>query len=379
VATEHAHHARVLHAPSPYHIVPTRYSAAVRIVHFLNHTRRANGHVEIAVDLACAQASQGHEVAIVSGPGDFDRCLQDNGVIFEEIPGTQFTWRALTMAHSLSSFARRFRTDIVNAHMVSSALIARAVQPMARYRLVTTIHNSFDDQARLMRVGERVIAVSDAVKRDMAAKGIPAHKLRTVRNRTIGGKRRTFEPTSQRDLAHPSIATVCGLHSRKGVADLIDAFSSTAREFPQAHLYIVGNGPQAAELRARADATSCREHIHWLGYQRDPREVLASTDIFVLASHSDPCPLVISEARQMGCAIVATDVDGIPELLSFGEKGLLVPPRDPAALSTALSTLLRDTTLRDHYAAAARANLEECRIEEMSRETTAVYRELLPV
>jgi glycosyltransferase involved in cell wall biosynthesis len=349
----------------------------VRIIHFLNHTRQANGHVEIAVDLACAQAQHGHEVAIVSGPGNFDACLRDNGVIFHEIPGTECRLRALTMAYTLGSFARRFRADIVNAHMVSAALIARTVQATSRYRLVTTIHNSFDQQARWMRVGERVIAVSDAVNRDMAARGVPAHKLRTVRNRTIGGKRRPFQPVTRHDLAHPSITTVCGLHPRKGVADLIDAFSTAAREFPDAHLYIVGDGPHAAELRTRADATHCRDRIHWLGYQRDPREVLAASDIFVLASHADPCPLVISEARQMGCAIIATNVDGIPELLSFGEKGLLVPARDPAALSSALCRMLGDANLREHYAAAASMQLEECHIEQMSRETTAVYSELL--
>jgi glycosyltransferase involved in cell wall biosynthesis len=349
----------------------------VRIVHFLNHTRRANGHVEIAVDLACEQAAQGHEVALVSGPGDFDQCLRENGVTFFEIPNVEGKRGLLSMAISLTRFTRKFRTDVVNAHMVKAALIARTVQLQSQFHLVTTVHNSFDKQSTLMRVGDRVIAVSDAVKEEMITKGVPARKLRTVRNGTINGKRRPRAPSRLRELKHPNITTVCGLHPRKGVSELIDAFTIVAESFPTAHLYVVGDGPQRAELQAKASKTRISENIHLLGYEKDPREILASSDIFVLASHADPCPLVISEARQMGCAIVATNVGGIPELLSFGKIGMLVPQQNPAALAAALSSLLNDRTLREHYASEARSNLAECFVERMASETTAVYSELV--
>lgn len=349
----------------------------MRIVHFLNHTRRANGHVEIAVDLACAQAAQGHQVAVMSGPGDFNECLSANGVTFAEVPRTEGKLGVVSLALSLASFARKFRADIVNAHMVTAAVVARGVKLQGRYRLVTTVHNSFDKQARLMGVGDRVIAVSDAVKQEMITKGIPARKLRTVRNGTIGGKRRPSSPSTTRELARPSISTICGLHPRKGVVDLLDAFAITAAAFPDAHLYIVGSGPQHAELEAKVAAMDCRANIHLLGYMKDPREVLAATDIFALASHADPCPLVICEARQMGCAIVATNVGGIPEMLSFGKKGILVPHRDPSAMAAAFSKLLGDEQLLKSFAAAAQSDLEECWVDQMSSQTTAVYGELL--
>jgi glycosyltransferase involved in cell wall biosynthesis len=349
----------------------------VRIIHFLNHTRKANGHVEIAIDLACAQAAQGHQVAMLSGPGHFDDVLRENGVTRVVIPDTESRYRAFTMAWALTKLARSFRADIVNAHMVSSALVARTVQLQGRFHLVTTIHNSFDKAAVYMRVGERVIAVSDAVKTQMTERGIPAHKLRTVRNCTIGGKRRPPLPAQRRELVHPAITTVCGLHPRKGIVDLLDAFAIATRKVPDAQLYIVGDGPLKGEFQARANASHCRDNIHWVGHQRDPREFLADSDIFVLASHADPCPLVIPEARQMGCAIIATHVDGIPELLSFGKKGMLVPAKNPTALSEALATLLSDEPLRKQYASAAHSDLEECYVEKMSSETIAVYSELL--
>lgn len=349
----------------------------MRIVHFLNHTRRANGHVEIAVDLACAQAAQGHDVAVMSGPGDFVQCLNDNGVTFAEIERTDGKLGALSMATSLARFARTFNADIVNAHMVKAAVVARGVQVRRNYRLVTTVHNSFDRQSRLMAVGDRVIAVSEAVKREMEAKGIPARKLRTVRNGTIGGKRRPTAPATTRELARPCIVTVCGLHPRKGVMDLINAFAIAAEAHPAAHLYVVGTGPQRAEIEQHVGTLHCRDRIHLLGYLKDPREVLAACDVFALASHADPCPLVICEARQMGCAIVATNVGGIPEMLRFGELGMLVPAREPRTLAAALSQMLGDAGLRERFASAARSNLEECQVDQMSRRTIAVYGELL--
>ena len=82
--------------------------------------------------------------------------------------------------------------------------------------------------------------------------------------------------------------------------------------------------------------------------QDDPFPFLLGADIFVLPSHADPAPLVLSEAREAGCAIVATDVDGIPELLEHGKAGILVPVREPATLSEVLCSLVENSaTLRE--------------------------------
>lgn len=347
------------------------------IVHLINHLQRANGHVEHVVDLACEQAAQGHRVCVLAGPGDFSEVLRTHGVELIEIPDAHARTAPLQLGRALLQRARKSQPDIVHAHMVRAALIAKLLQALGRYRLVTTVHNSFDRQSPLMGVGDRVIAVSHAVEVEMAGKGIAPRKLRTVHNRTIGGKRRPAWPVRIDSLEHPSITTVCGLHPRKGVADLLEAFAQAWAEYPQAHLYVVGDGPQANELKARAAAMPCRDHVHWLGYRRDPREVLGSTDIFALATYADTCPMVVSEARQMGCAIVATHVGGIPELVTDGMQGLLVEAGRPDQLAEALTRLLGDPALRDRYSKQARAGLETCTVAEMARRTVEVYRELV--
>jgi glycosyltransferase involved in cell wall biosynthesis len=348
----------------------------MRIVHYLNHSRRANGHVAVAVDLACEQAKS-HETYLVSAPGDFDEYLTAHGVSVVHVDDAEGALRLPLMAARLFGALRRIRPDVVNAHMVAAALAARSLRPWFRYKIVTTVHNSFDRQARLMAVGDRVIAVSDAVKEELVQGGIPASKVATVTNGTIGGGRRPLHPKSAMALHNPAVVTICGLHERKGVNYLIDAFDMARRACPEAHLYIVGEGPDRGALEAQARNSSSADNIHFLGYMDDPREVLASADIFALASLRDPFPLVLLEARQMGNAIVASAVDGIPQALAQGEYGLLVPPADAAGLAEALIRLLTDPDLRASLSIATRRDIEELHVDRMSTRTLQVYEDAL--
>jgi glycosyltransferase involved in cell wall biosynthesis len=350
----------------------------MKIVHFLNHTLRANGHVCVAVDLACEQALQGHEVHLASDESDYEATFAKNGVTFHRIDASgPRPVQLLRMWLGLIAVSRRVRPDVVNAHMVAAAVAARLAKPFAKFRLVTTVHNSFDPQSNLMGLGDRVIAVSEAVKNEMAAKGVPAQKIDVVLNGTIGGVRRPSVPVQKLELQHPSITTVAGLHPRKGIGDLLQAFALVSQRHPHAHLYLVGEGPCQAQYEAQTNALPCRANVHFLGFMEDPRAALAATDIFVLASHAEPYALVLSEARQMGCAMIGTRVGGTPEALGFGEKGVLVPPQDPAALAEAIAALLDDETRRLSLANAAMSDLDDFTVRSMSRRTVEVYRKAL--
>jgi glycosyltransferase involved in cell wall biosynthesis len=169
------------------------------------------------------------------------------------------------------------------------------------------------------------------------------------------------------------------MFQRKGIAELIEAFAQIAREFPEAHLYLVGEGPDRSKFEAQAQKTSVANRIHFEGFQSEPQRYLLATDIFVLASHRDPSPLVIPEAREAGCAIVATNVDGIPEALDGGRAGLLVPPSDSSALASALEKLLNNRDVLHQWKNQAKQNLEWLKVKRVSEETLAVYRELVAI
>jgi len=345
----------------------------LRVLHLLNHTRRMNGHVYAALDLACAQTELGHQVTIGSGGGDFDAFLAANNVGTIFIDHARRSATLLKALLDLRKFVRNTRPDIVHAHMMTSALLAWPVCKAARIPLVTTVHNEFQKSSILMGLGTRVIAVSAAVGRSMEKRGISRARLDVVLNGTIGSARfkgRNWTPLS---LESPAVLFVGGQHPRKGLPDLFAAFDIVHRRNPATRLYVVGGGPFLQTYIEMVRLLDCGAAVTFLGAQDDPYPWMAGADIFVLPSHADPAPLVLSEAREAGCAIVATDVDGIPELLEHGRAGILVPARDPTKLSDAISSLIENPEELARWKQRSQENVGYLRIERVVRETLGVY------
>jgi glycosyltransferase involved in cell wall biosynthesis len=203
---------------------------------------------------------------------------------------------------------------------------------------VTTVHNSFDRHSFLMRLGDRVVAVSEAERRLLVDRGFAPDRIDVVLNGPNLSPRESFGEGSV-SLRRPCITTVCGIHRRKGVSDLLQAFQHVREKSPDWSLNIIGDGPDRSQMESLAETLGLRSSVHFLGYLPSAREALLQTDIFVLASYADPCSLALAEARYAGCALVATSVGGTPELLGFGEHGALFPPGDISALAAALIEL----------------------------------------
>jgi glycosyltransferase involved in cell wall biosynthesis len=349
----------------------------LRILHVINHSRRANGHVCAMVDLACAQAMRGHHVTICSAGGDFDPVFESFGIQHVKIEQERKPPQLLMALKKLFLLLQRTRPDIVHAHMVTSALLVRPWVSLLRLKLVTSVHNEFEKSAILMRAGHRVIGVSGFVSRSMIARGIPARKVRTVLNGTIGTPRFPPAPADPVALQRPAIAYVGGMHSRKGVADLIAAHALVLETCPDAYLYLIGAGPRRKEYEAQANACA-PGRVVFCGYSDDPRRFLRNADIFVLPSHNEPAGLVISEARECGCAIIASDVGGIPEMLDGGRAGTLVPPRRPDLLAAAITALLRDPFMLEEARRKSQLNLGHLSLARVTSETLDVYGELSP-
>lgn len=350
----------------------------MRILHLLNHCNRSNGHVHVAVDLACEQVRRGHTVFVASGGGHFEELLSQAGV--RHLRFDQQDRRVTKLPRLVSTFRdilRETQADIVHAHMMTGTIIAFIACRFGRARLVTHVHNSFDRSSMIMALGDRVVAVSTAVAELMVRRGTPRGRVRVALNGPIGSARRAHAPEPPHALQRPSITTVCGLHGRKGVPELIEAFTIVARTQETAHLYIVGDGPARESYENLALARGLRGRVHFAGSVTDPRPYLAATDIFVLASHADPCPLVIPEAREAGCAIVATSVDGIPEALDGGAAGELVAPRNPVELAERLTALLTDPARLSAMRSRSRSNLESFSVARVCERMDAIYGELV--
>lgn len=350
----------------------------MKIIHILNDIQEiGNGIINVAVDIACLQAKNGHDVAVVSDGGEYEILLSKYGVKHYQLNQKRTPLNILKAGIIYRQIIKDFQPDIVHAHMMTGIILASALKITNNYGLVSTVHNEFKRESILMGLADRVIAVSTAVAQSMIQRGIPENKLRVICNGTLGSPRNPVKNEYQNlQLEHPAIVTVAGMYQRKGISVLINAFEQIADSFPQAHLYIVGNGPDKELFEAQAKQFTSANRIHFEGYQPEPQRYLKSCDIFVLASFRDPCPLVLSEAREAGCAIIATDVDGIPEALDYGEAGLLVPAQDSQALANTLTKLLDDSSLLHQWKNRASQNLERLNVERVYQETLAVYQEL---
>jgi glycosyltransferase involved in cell wall biosynthesis len=177
-------------------------------------------------------------------------------------------------------------------------------------------------------------------------------------------------------VTRPCITTVCGLHRRKGVPDILSAFSALSDEFPTWSLNIVGQGPDQAWLETFAKDLGLADRVRFLGQLGSPRAVLNESDIFVLASYADPCSLAVCEARFAGNAIVASAVGGTPELLRFGEAGKLVEPGRPEQIAQALRSLMADPEELASWRARSKAGADYLTLPRVARDYEAVYREV---
>ncbi|WP_156885561.1 glycosyltransferase family 4 protein [Massilia niastensis] len=149
------------------------------------------------------------------------------------------------------------------------------------------------------------------------------------------------------------------LEAAKGIAELLEAGALLAPRFPELRLVFGGDGDLDG-VRRRAAELGILERIELLGWvdARTRDAQLARAWVFCLPSHAEGVPMAMLEAMAAGLPVVVSAVGGIPETISDNADGLLVPPRDPAALAAALTRVLGDAALRARLAHAARASIE---------------------
>jgi glycosyltransferase involved in cell wall biosynthesis len=170
------------------------------------------------------------------------------------------------------------------------------------------------------------------------------------------------------------IGSLAELHPTKGLDVLIRAFVLFAEQNAGAILVCVGGGEDQGRLTALAHMLHLEHRIFFTGHIRGGAELLCALDIFVLPSYSEALGYVLLEAGQSSLPVIASNVGGIPEIVEDTQTGLLTPPGDPVALSTALKTLAADSEERNRLGTALHTRVqEEFGIERMLHDTFALY------
>lgn len=232
----------------------------------------------------------------------------------------------------------------------------------------------------LLRAYRRIIAVSEEVRTRYALDlHVPASRLAVVPNAIRVPPVGRAAPAGLRSAlvgARPDfiVLTPARLHPQKGHAYLLAA----ASEVPAATFVLAGDGPLRAELEAQARDHGVADRCVFLGERADVPDLLAVADLVVLPSLFEGLPVSVLEAMAAERPVVATAIGGTDEAISGEVTGILVPPRDPAALAAAIRRLQADPALARRLASAGRARVERAFSADVTaREVMRIYDEAL--
>jgi glycosyltransferase involved in cell wall biosynthesis len=150
---------------------------------------------------------------------------------------------------------------------------------------------------------------------------------------------------------------------------------SVVKEFPNTHYVILGEGEQRKTLEEKITALDLNNNIHLLGYINNAKEYLQAFDIFLLPSISEALPYTIVEAGFAQLPIIATNVGGIPEIITHENTGLLIPSKNPTAIDKAIRDLISDNAKKSQLAQNAHKEISsKFSMPKMIESTIIVYR-----
>lgn len=177
----------------------------------------------------------------------------------------------------------------------------------------------------------------------------------------------------------PVLLTVARLAQEKGHRFLIEALPGLLAEWPSLVCLFVGEGQCRESLRAFAREQGVEQSCRFAGARNDMVDWYAAADVVVLPSLSEGFPFVVLEALAMARPVVATKVNGVPELIRDGIHGLLVPPRNPQALYATIQTLLHDPSLAARLGKAGQQEVAaRFTSERMIQDTVKAIEEAIP-
>lgn len=339
-------------------------------------------------ELANALARRGNDVVIATRPSeDWARRCRCAGLMHYGVPMTSEL--DLRSAWRLARIIRTHRIDVVHAHKGKGRTLAMIAAGTVRLPVLILNRGVSFPLGRFQRLGyttrrvNAIVAVCESIRQSLVRSGVDAKKIEVIYS---GTDTKRFHPgidggAVRRELGFQPddfVITQIGVRSWKGNDTVILAMIAVSAAAPQARLLVVGaRNPDSIYEVARRRRLNGRVCV--LGYREDIPQILAASDCCVDASYAGlGLTGTIREALAVGRPVVATDLEGNPELVTHRVTGLLVPPRRPDVLARALLEVVADRPRACAMAMEGRRRVEErfslaVKVERME----ALYRRLL--
>jgi glycosyltransferase involved in cell wall biosynthesis len=336
----------------------------LRVLHIISEIDPPGGAEALVVELVTRGASLGWRSAIATSSGNRVNELFAAGVDVHHVHLPQRSpLGVLRAAADARRAVRRYSPDVAVAHNVSASVVGRLATLGMRLPVLTVFHGvapgDYRNAARLLsRTSSCVVAVSEAIAGRLLASGLRGRQPRVIRNavdtRPVDQDAAAARQELGLDEGVPVALCLARMEPQKRHDVLIDAWASVPEP---ALLLLAGDGSLRPELEARARTAGLGDRVRFLGNRSDVQRLLRAADITVLTSDWEGLPIAVLESLAADRPVVATDVDGLREVIGDG-GGRLVAPRDPAGTAAAVRELLEDPVARAAAAAAGRRTLE---------------------
>lgn len=286
-------------------------------------------------------------------------------------PGTDL--RAFRKTRGL---LQRVHPKILHTHMAKAGTIGRLAARGSAIRTVHTYHGHvlggyfsrpverafLETEKRLARGTDVLVAISPEIRDELLDLGVGRPGQYEViplgfdlsRHLAVTGPSGALRMRLRLPASSPLIGTVARLVPIKDLGTLLRAICL----LPDVHLAVLGDGEQRGFLEELARELRVEGRVHFLGWWKDIPTAMSDLDAVVLTSLNEGTPVSLIEALACQRPVVATDVGGVRFVVNDGRTGLVVPPRDPATVATAVRRLLDAPVLAAELAANGRASVE---------------------
>ncbi len=275
------------------------------------------------------------------------------------LPLRKIVWPPRALA-ALIRLIRRSEIDIVHVHSQEAGLLARVVARAAGAPAVLYTPQTIDIrrvgwrwlyiwlERALAHVTDVIVSVNEADRQRLIRWGIPPHKVVTVPN---GIDLARFEGLVDGEALRralglqvgcPLVMQVGRLSAQKDPLAFVEGAARVVQERPDAQFALVGDGPLRDRVAARIRDLGLQGQVHLAGWRDEAFRLMAAADVVSLTSRWEGTPYALLEAMAWSRPVVATAVNGCPEIVEDGVTGFLVPPGDPAAWAGRVVELLSD-------------------------------------
>jgi L-malate glycosyltransferase len=329
----------------------------------------------------------GHRATLVAHPAGELRQRAREGL--DLIPLAPATEMDLSAAWRLSRLVKQLKPDVIHAHdphaVAMAALALSMSTQLAKPPLVASRRVDFHVKGNALsrwkyRQVDCFICASDAVRKMLIADGVPPAYAVTIHEGIDLAHVAAAPPAdlhAELWLPHhaPIVGNVAALVPHKGQRHLIEAAATVVKQVPDARFVIAGEGELRTSLERQIKDRRLEKHVFLTGFRPDILSVHKAVDLFVMSSITEGLGTSLLDAMACGKAVVATSAGGMPEVVVDGETGLLVPPRDDAALADAIVRLLKNAELRQAMGAAGERRVrDQFSAERMVQDTLELYR-----